>query len=79
MAYHQRTGQNYVIDVAVAEKAASRFSWRERVGGSIKCMLEASNWLLKASLMLMVFAVFAYAMVLHAILRGAIKGGRRCR
>lgn len=79
MAYYQRRGQNYVIDVAVAEKAASRFSWRERVGGSIKCMLEASSWLLKASLTLTVFAVVVYVMVLHAILRGALKGGRRCR
>lgn len=79
MAYQQRTGQNYVIDVAVAEKAISRFSWRDRVGGSFKCMLEASSWLLKAFLILMVFAVVVYVMVLHAILRGALKGSRRCR
>lgn len=79
MAYQQRRGKNYVINVVVAENATPRFSWRDRLVGSINCMLEASAWLIKAYLILMVFAVVVFVMVLHAILRGALKGSRRCR
>ena len=42
MAYQQRRGQNHIIDVVVAENATPQFSWRDRLVGSINCMLEAS-------------------------------------
>lgn len=79
MAYQQRRSQNHDIDDVGAENATPRFSWRDRLVGSINCMLEASSWLIKASLILIVFAVVVYVMVLHAILRSALKGSRRCR
>jgi len=79
MAFHQRTEANYNSDVVVAAEAKSQFGWSDRLAGSGKCFIEAGGWLLKTYLLLAILGVVIFFMLFSAVLRGALKGRRRCR
>jgi len=79
MAFHQRTDANHTSDVVVAAEAKSQFDWSDRLAGSGKCFVEAGVWLLKTYLLLAILGVVIFFMLFSAVLRGTLKGRRRCR